>query len=94
MKKFIQFYTNNNFKSAVIATVLSRLISDLLYSFIDNIIYPIIKIDLDNNGKPDLNSYIHSHINIFGIKLKFFKFLVEFSKFLLLLFIIYLLMSN
>ena len=93
MKKFIQFYSNNNFNNAVIATVLSRLIADLLYSFIDNIIYPLIKIDLNNDGKPDINSYVNSHVNIFGIKLKLSKFIIDIFKFLLLLYIIYLIMS-
>ena len=89
MKKILKFYSENSFKAAVIATVLSRLISDLLYSFIDNIIYPIFKIDLDNDGKPDINSYINNYINIFGIKIKFYKFLIEFLKFIFLLYIIY-----
>ena len=93
MKKFIQFYSNNNFNNAVIATVLSRLIADLLYSFIDNIIYPLMKIDLNNDGKPDINNYVNSHINIFGIKFKISKFLVDSFKFLLLLYIIYFIMS-
>ena len=93
MKKFVNFLSEYHFKSAIVATVLSRLISDLLYSLIDNIIYPIIRIDLNNDGKPDIKSYVNSSTNILGIKLKLSKFIVDFFKFIFLIFIIYLLIS-
>ena len=50
-------------------------------------------LDLNNDGKPDINSYVNSHVNIFGIKLKLSKFITDIFKFLLLLYIIYLIMS-
>ena len=94
MNDFINFYKKNNINAAIIATVVSRLIGDLLYSFIDNILFPIIKIDINSDGKPDINSYINNHLNIFGMKFKFIKFLIELIKFFILLYIIYIITSK
>ena len=88
INNFKNFYNNNNIKSAILATIFSRLISDTLYSFIDNILLPIIKIDLNYDGKPEINSIINKNVVIFNIKIKLFKFLLELFK---LIFIIYIL---
>ena len=60
---FFSFLKENNIMEAAIATVFSRMIADLSYSFIDNILLPIFKIDLNNDGKPDLNSFINMILN-------------------------------
>lgn len=74
---------------AAIATVFSRMIADLSYSFIDNILLPIFKIDLNNDGKPDLNSFINTKLDIFGCKVKIGLFILEIIKFLSVLLILY-----
>lgn len=89
INKFNKFYNDNNIKSAILATILSRLVSDTLYSFIDNLLLPIIKVDIDNNGKPDINSIINKNLVIFNIKIKLFRFLLELFKLFFIVFILF-----
>ena len=94
MNDFINFYKKNNINAAIVATVVSRLVSDLLYSFIDNILFPIIRIDLNSDGKPEISNYINNNVNVLGMKFKIIKFLVELIKFFILLYIIYFITSK
>ena len=54
---FYIFIKDNQIIATAIATIFSRLIADVSYSFIDNILLPIINIDLDNDGKAEINSF-------------------------------------
>lgn len=86
---FFSFLKENNIMEAAIATVFSRMIADLSYSFIDNILLPIFKIDLNNDGKPDLDSFINTKLDIFGCKIKLGLFILEIFKFFSILLILY-----
>ena len=89
VSNFLSFLKENNIMEAAIATVFSRMIADLSYSFIDNILLPIFKIDLNDDGKPDLNSFINTKINIFGCNIKIGIFILEIIKFFSVLLILY-----
>ena len=54
---FYIFIKDNQIIATTIATIFSRLIADVSYSFIENILLPIINIDLDNDFKADINSF-------------------------------------
>ena len=92
--KIIKFFIDNDFKTITIATILSRMITELVYSFIDNLLYPIFKVDLNNDGKPDVNNYINKTTTIFNINFKFGKFIIDFAKFIIVLYVVYLIGSN
>lgn len=89
INNFVSFLKKNDIMQAAVATIFSRMISDLCYSFIDNIFLPIFNIDLNDDGKPDLNSIINTKISIFGCKIKLGLFLLEMLKFITILFILY-----
>tara|TARA_Y200000002_G_C22659295_1_gene654974 strand:+ start:181 stop:477 length:297 start_codon:yes stop_codon:yes gene_type:complete len=86
---FYNFIKDNHIITTTIVTIFSKLITDVSYSFIDNIILPIINIDLDNDGKADINSFKNKRINIFGVNLKIGLFTIEILKFIPVLFILY-----
>ena len=92
--KIIKFFIDNDFKTITIASILSRMITELLYSFIDNLLYPILKVDINNDGKPDINNYINKTTSILNINFKFAKFIIDLIKFIVVLYIVYLIGSN
>lgn len=91
INEFYTFLVENHIISTSIATIFSRVITDLCYSFIDNILLPIINIDVDHDGKADINDLKHKKVDIYGIKLKIGPFSIELIKFLVILFILFLL---
>ena len=86
---FYNFIKDNHIITTTIATIFSKLITDVSYSFIDNIILPIINIDLDNDGKADINSFKNKKIKISGINFKIGPFAIEILKFICVIFILY-----
>jgi large-conductance mechanosensitive channel len=91
INEFYTFLVENHIISTSIATIFSRVITDLCYSFIDNILLPIINIDVDHDGKADINDLKNKQVDIYGIKLKIGPFSIELIKFLVILFILFLL---
>ena len=74
---------------ATIATVFSRIVSDLCYSFIENILMPLFKMDLNDDGKPDLNAIGNITIDLLGCKIKLGLFIMEIFKFVIMLFVLF-----
>jgi len=91
INEFYTFLKDNQIMATAIATIFSKIISDLSYSFIDNMLLPIINIDLDNDGKSDIDNFKNKIININGIHLKFGLFSIEIIKFTIILFILFIL---
>lgn len=89
MNEFVLFLKNNNIMEATIATVFSRIVSDLCYSFIENILMPLFKMDLNDDGKPDLNAIGNITIEIFGCKIKLGLFIMEIFKFIIMLLVVF-----
>jgi large-conductance mechanosensitive channel len=86
---FYIFIKDNQIITTAIATIFSRLITDVSYSFIENILLPIINIDLDDDGKADIDSFKNKKIKISGVTLKIGPFLIEILKFISILYILY-----
>lgn len=86
-KKFIIKYT-------VIASVITWLISAFLKDFmdelVDNIINPFFSIDLDNDGKPDIQQLNMMVTEFLGHKFPLGKLLLAFIKITIAILVIYL----
>ncbi len=91
INEFYTFLNDNQIFATAIATIFSKIISDLSYSFIDNMLLPIINIDLNNDGKSDIADFKNKIININGIHFKFGQFAIEIFKFFIILFILFIL---
>ena len=86
---FYIFIKDNQIIATTIATIFSRLIADVSYSFIDNILLPIINIDLDNDGNAEINSFKNKKFKMAGITFKIGPFVIEIIKFLCILYMLY-----
>ena len=86
---FYIFIKDNHIIATAIATIFSKIITDLSYSFIDNILLPIINIDLDDDGKSDINNIKNKIINLYGISFKVGPFVIEIIKFVCILLILF-----
>ncbi len=86
---FYIFIKDNHIIATAIATIFSKIITDLSYSFIDNILLPIINIDLDNDGKSDINNIKNKIINLYGISFKVGPFVIEIIKFVCILLMLF-----
>lgn len=91
INEFYTFLKENQIVDTAIATIFSKLITDLSYSFIDNILLPIINIDVNNDGKADINDFKNKIININGINFKLGPFIIELIKFIIIMFILFIL---
>ena len=92
---FIKFLKKNNVFSLAVAAVLSAHVNKLTESFIDDIIMPIINIDINKDGNEDLKTKLENiEFNIFHIKFKTGKFLLSIIKFIIISFIIYIISIN
>ena len=91
INEFYTFLKENHIIDTAIATIFSKLITDVSYSFIDNILLPIINIDINNDGKADINDFKNKIININGINLKLGPFVIELIKFISIMFMLFLL---
>jgi large-conductance mechanosensitive channel len=86
---FYIFIKDNHIIATAIATIFSKIITDLSYSFIDNILLPIINIDLDDDGKSDINNIKNKIINLYGISFKVGPFVIEIIKFVCILLMLF-----
>ena len=83
-QKLIKYLTDANIIVTVLVTVISTFTYDLVSSFINDIIFPIVE-HAEGSKKGNLNDYI---INVQGKKIKTGMFLRNLIKFVLLFVII------
>ena len=83
------FFTENQILTTLIGTILASNITLLTKSFMDNIVLPIINMDLNNDGEPDRETLEKFELNFSGINMKIGKFILTTIEFSIILFIIY-----
>jgi large-conductance mechanosensitive channel len=81
---------NSVFLGITIA-VIASFVNQLVFSFINDIIMPIIDRDGDNNNEPDINRIANYTIKTGGITFRIGSFIVALIRFALLIFIIFIL---
>jgi large-conductance mechanosensitive channel len=82
----IQKFLIKNILSFGVVFLISSKVNDLMSSFVDTILSPLITKLLINGGIENLNDY---NITIFGAKINIGKFISEFIKFIALMLIIF-----
>lgn len=74
--EFFSFLKNNNIFPTFVATIFSTYISELVISFTDNLIMPILNRDGDKDGKPDIKKIEDYKLNIFKINFQIGKLII------------------
>ena len=87
--RFIKFIEYHNIASVAIAAVLSERIGHLTNEFVDNIILPVMNIDLNNDGVKDFKFIEDMTIKIGPVKFIIGKFLISFIKFVIVMYILF-----
>ena len=75
-KDFFSFLKNNNIFPTFVATIFSTYISELVISFTDNLIMPILNRDGDKDGKPDIKNIENYKLNLFRINFQIGKLII------------------
>lgn len=78
--EFILFLKNNNIAATIVATVLSSYITELTSSFTDDLILPVLNLDLDGDGKSDIKSIKKIKIQYKGMVINIGNFILTFIK--------------
>jgi large-conductance mechanosensitive channel len=86
---FINFISNNNLLATVLVTILSSNIIEIAQSFMENMIIPILNVDLNGDGIKDRKSIENYKIKIFGSEFKLGQFFISILKFTLMTYIVY-----
>ena len=91
--KFKKFLEENKSFASAISIVIATHISTLSASFTDNIIIPIFNRDVNKDGIKDIKYLEDLELNIFNIKFKLGKFVIDIIKFMFVLYILFLIAS-
>lgn len=86
---FKNFLVDNDIIVTIIATILSSNVTTLTKSLMDNLIIPLINIDLNNDGKPDRENLESWVVDFRGAKIKIGKFLLTFIEFFFIMILIF-----
>ena len=91
MDKFKLFIKKNKLVDTLISYVMATKVSEVFNSFIDDLIMPIIERDADGDGIADSYNLKNYKYNIFKIKFKIGNFIFIIIKFIILLYLTYIL---
>ncbi len=91
LTEFTQLIMKNSVLFGITIAVMSTFVNQLVLSFINDIIMPIIDRDGNNDNQPDINRIANYTITTNGITFKIGAFIVALIRFVLLLFIIFIL---
>lgn len=69
--------------------VIAAFVNQLVFSFINDIIIPIIDRDGDNDNEPDINKLSNYKVKINGITFKTGAFILALIRFILVLFFVF-----
>lgn len=87
--EFLNFLKNNNIAATIVATVLSSYITDLTSSFADDLILPILNLDIDGDGKSDINTLKKFQLKYKGVEIKIGNFMFTLLKVLVIFFVLF-----
>lgn len=87
--KFKEFLEKNKAFATAASIVIATQITLLSSSFTDNIIVPFFERDVNGDGKKDIVHFENININLFGIKIKIGKFIIDIIKFLIVVYVVF-----
>ena len=91
LSEFTGIVMKNSVMFGITIAVLSSFVNQLVFSFINDIIMPVIDRDGNNDNMPDINKISNYTVKTNGITFKIGAFVVALIRFILLLFIIFIL---
>ncbi len=91
LSEFTELIMKNSVLFGITIAVTSTFVNQLVLSFINDIIMPIIDRDGNNDNEPDINRIANYTITTNGIKFKMGAFIIALIRFIILLFIIFIL---
>ncbi len=91
LSEFQQLVMKNSVLFGISIAVISTFVNQLVMSFINDIILPIIDRDGNNDKKPDIEKIADYTIKTNGITFKIGAFIVALIRFIILIFIIFIL---
>jgi large-conductance mechanosensitive channel len=89
VSEIIEFIGKNTLYLGITIALLASFVNQLVFSFINDIIMPIIDRDGNNDNQPDINKIADFKIKTAGITFKVGAFILALIRFILLLFIIF-----
>jgi large-conductance mechanosensitive channel len=89
IKQLTDLLYKNTILFAISIAVISAFANNLIHSFINDIILPIIDRDGNSDNDPDINKLNNFTINFYGITFKVGAFIIALIKFIILLFILF-----
>lgn len=89
--RFINFLGENNAMSVAIAALISDRINELMNDFFNYLILPIINADFDRNGEKDVKNLENMKFSIFNIKFELGKPILSILKFIIIMYLIFIL---
>lgn len=89
-KEFTELVMKNSVLFGISVAVLSTFINQLLFSFMNDIILPIIDRDGDDDKEPDINKITNYTVKYKGITFKVGSFIVNIIRFVIIIVILFL----
>jgi large-conductance mechanosensitive channel len=80
-----RFVERNRLYSVIIGTIFSQFLTELFHSTINDLIMPMMNIDVNKNKKNDIIELKKFKIKIFNIQFKFGSFLVALIRFIIIM---------
>jgi large-conductance mechanosensitive channel len=91
LSEFTKILMKNTIMLGITIAVIASFVNQLVFSFINDIIMPVIDRDGNNDNIPDINKISNYTVKTNGITFKMGAFIVALIRFILLLFIIFIL---
>lgn len=88
---YIEFLKSKQIFSMLVAAILSERVTDIFNTFLDKLLFPLIKTDINNDGVNDITSIKNITIDIHNKKIEIGHLLVSVVKFIIVMYILYLL---
>ena len=89
LEKFRSYFIESKLTPAILVTVLSNFVTELVISFINDIVLPITDRDGDDNQEPDLNKLKNITTKTHGVTFRLGSFLISLIKFVVVMILLF-----
>ena len=89
LENFKNYFSESRLTAAILVTVLSNFVTDLVISFINDIVLPITDRDGDDNQEPDINKLKNITKKTNGITFRIGSFLISLIRFVVVMILLF-----
>ena len=89
IKELTDILSRNTVLFAISIAIISTFANQLLFSFINDIILPIVDRDGNSDNDPDINKLKNFTLKFYGVTFKIGEFIIALIRFVILLFILF-----